>query len=108
MMPYVAYVLENPNHNWLIYSMALLLRSRLEKERTRTVERSCYQLQVLVDQIKDQSPTFTDRYKFFWLLAYPSNLELQRELGKRLDKSQLTYILTIVQLYGNRYVGIST
>jgi hypothetical protein len=83
MMPYVSYVLENPNHNWLIYSTALLLRSQLEKEKSRTVERSCFQLQVLVDQYNDEDPSFTDRYKWFWTTVYPSNLELQRDLGKR-------------------------
>lgn len=82
MIPYVTYVLDNGNHNWLIYSCALLLRSRLEKERSRTVERSCLQLQALVDQINDKEPSFVDRYRWFYTTPYPSILELQRELGR--------------------------
>jgi hypothetical protein len=45
MLPFVSRVLENPN-NWMINTMALLLKSRLESNRSRTVERSCLQLQV--------------------------------------------------------------
>jgi hypothetical protein len=35
----------NKTHNWLVYSMGLLLRSRLEAEKSRTVERGVLQMQ---------------------------------------------------------------
>jgi hypothetical protein len=50
MEVYVRRVLHNPN-NWMVYSMALLLRSRLEGEKVKTVDRACMQLSVLVDQM---------------------------------------------------------
>ena len=48
MSPYVARVVSHPQ-NWSMHTMALLLRSRLEARRTRTVERSTLQLQALID-----------------------------------------------------------
>jgi hypothetical protein len=50
MEVYVRRVLQNPN-NWMVYSMALLLRSRQEAEKIKTVDRACMQLSVLVDQM---------------------------------------------------------
>ncbi len=38
-------VLAEPK-NWMVYTMALLLRSRLDAERSRTVERGVLQMQV--------------------------------------------------------------
>lgn len=49
MLPYTERVVENPN-NWLVHSMALLLRSRLQSDKSKTVERSAMQIQVLSDQ----------------------------------------------------------
>ncbi|KAF8180214.1 hypothetical protein BJ912DRAFT_1023781 [Pholiota molesta] len=50
MSPYVSRVISHPR-NWSVHTMALLLRSRLESSRTRTVERSTLQLQALIDQM---------------------------------------------------------
>lgn len=36
----------NKTHNWGVFSTGLLLRSRLEAEKSRTVERSAMQMQV--------------------------------------------------------------
>jgi tetratricopeptide (TPR) repeat protein len=84
MLPYVARVLENPN-NWSITTMALLLRSRLEAHRSRTVERSCLQLQTLVDQWREQqndaSPS--ERMLHVFSLLLPSKWEMEKELGLR-------------------------
>ncbi|EFE40267.1 hypothetical protein TRV_05023 [Trichophyton verrucosum HKI 0517] len=50
-IPYAVRVLEGGSSNWQVYSQALLVRSRIEGYRTRTVERSVLQLQALVDQV---------------------------------------------------------
>ena len=50
-LPYATRVLEGGSTNWQIYTQALLIRSRIEGYRTRTVERGLLQLQALVDQI---------------------------------------------------------
>ncbi|KAI8832710.1 hypothetical protein BC829DRAFT_448906 [Chytridium lagenaria] len=60
MVPYVTRVIEHPN-NWTIHTMALLLRSRLESKKGRTVERSALQLQALVDQIPSKDSTAAER-----------------------------------------------
>ncbi|KAI4142109.1 MAG: hypothetical protein L6R39_005080, partial [Caloplaca ligustica] len=50
-LPYALRVLQDGSSNWQIYTQALLVRSRIEGYRSRTVERSVLQLQALVDQV---------------------------------------------------------
>lgn len=50
-LPYATRVLEGGSSNWQIYTQALLVRSRIEGYRSRTVERGLLQLQTLVDQV---------------------------------------------------------
>ncbi|ORX47455.1 TPR-like protein [Hesseltinella vesiculosa] len=88
MVPYVTRVLENAN-NWMVHTMGLLLRSRLEAHKSRTVERSALQLQALVDQIKldehkeDGVAGASDRLSHFYDLLLPSKWEMERELARR-------------------------
>ena len=84
MSPYVARVVAKAA-NWSVHTMALLVRSRLERSRTRTVERATLQLQALVDQIRltsddDAAPT-RERLELFYSLALPTKPSLQKELG---------------------------
>lgn len=53
---FVARVISQPR-SWSVHSTALLLRSRAEAGRSRTVERGLLQLQALVDQLKDGNAT---------------------------------------------------
>ncbi|KAG1248897.1 hypothetical protein G6F68_013607 [Rhizopus microsporus] len=82
MVPYVTRVLENAN-NWMVHTMGLLLRSRLESNKGRTVERSALQLQALVDQIKVEDSTVQERLAYFYDLLLPSKWEMERELARR-------------------------
>ncbi|KAF8650941.1 hypothetical protein AX16_005008 [Volvariella volvacea WC 439] len=82
MSPYVARVISHPR-NWTVHTMALLLRSRLESNRTRTVERSTLQLQALIDQMPTSDSTFSERLVYFYSIPLPSKWELERELAKR-------------------------
>ena len=50
-LPYATRVLNYPSNNWQIYTQALLVRSRIEGYKSRTVERGLLQLQAIVDQV---------------------------------------------------------
>ncbi|PNS21005.1 hypothetical protein CAC42_3342 [Sphaceloma murrayae] len=50
-LPYATRVLEGGSSNWQIYTQALLVRSRIEGYKSRTIERGLLQLQALVDQV---------------------------------------------------------
>ncbi|KAF8841574.1 tetratricopeptide repeat domain 27, partial [Paxillus ammoniavirescens] len=82
MTPYVARVISHPR-NWSVHTMALLLRSRLESGRTRTVERSTLQLQALVDQMPTADSELSERLRYFHSIPLPSKWEMERELALR-------------------------
>ena len=76
MFPYVNRVLANPN-NWMVHTMGLLLRSRLESSKTRTMERGVLQLQALVDQIVCLDSTAGERLEYFYSIIIPPKWELE-------------------------------
>ena len=82
MFPYITRVISHPV-NWSVHTMALLLRSRLEAHRTRTVERSTLQLQALIDQMPTSDSTPQERLAYFWCIGLPSAWEMEREVAKR-------------------------
>ena len=104
-LPFATRVLQGGSSNWQIYSLALLLRSRIEGYSSRTTERGLLQLQALVDQIiieltspeKRLSSTNTflpdtqpssiapvaERLRYIWLLSPPTRWELEIELAAR-------------------------
>lgn len=82
MTPYVDRVISHPQ-NWSVHSMALLLRSRLESTRSRTVERSTLQLQALIDQMPTSDSEPAERFLYIHDIPLPSTWELERELGMR-------------------------
>jgi tetratricopeptide (TPR) repeat protein len=51
ILPFAVRVLADKSTNWQIYTQALLVRSRIEVHRSRTVERGVLQLQAVVDQV---------------------------------------------------------
>ena len=80
MMAYVNRVSEHPN-NWLVHSTCLFIRSMLEVDASRTVERAALQMHSLVEQYHDASPGPAERLKHVFTLAYPNYVVLQKELG---------------------------
>ncbi|KAI9295879.1 TPR-like protein, partial [Neoconidiobolus thromboides FSU 785] len=82
MFPYVTRVLENPI-NWMVHTMGLILRSRLEGFKSRTIERSVFQLQALVDQFNDRDGHVTERMLGFYSILIPSKWELEKELAEK-------------------------
>ncbi|VDB90478.1 unnamed protein product [Peniophora sp. CBMAI 1063] len=83
MSPYVSRVITHPR-NWSVHTMALLLRSRLESGRTRTVERSVLQLQALLDQMPTADSSIQERLAYVHSIPLPSKWEMQRELATRM------------------------
>ncbi|KAJ5176571.1 uncharacterized protein N7482_002448 [Penicillium canariense] len=107
--PYATRVLEGGSSNWQIYTEALLVRSRVEGFRSRTVERSVLQMQALVDQViadtatddsaaqqpssdpttflprpeKSESAPAADRMEYIWLMNFSTRWNLEAELAKR-------------------------
>lgn len=51
ILPYAVRVLADKSTNWQIYTQSLLVRSRIEIHRSRTVERGVLQLQAVADQV---------------------------------------------------------
>ncbi|KAI1173255.1 hypothetical protein F4777DRAFT_558614 [Nemania sp. FL0916] len=51
ILPYAVRVIDDKSVNWQIYTQALLVRSRIELNRSRTVERGVLQLQAVADQV---------------------------------------------------------
>ncbi|KAI0007676.1 hypothetical protein F4779DRAFT_494789 [Xylariaceae sp. FL0662B] len=51
ILPFAARVIEDKSANWQVYTQALLVRSRVELGRSRTIERGVLQMQALVDQV---------------------------------------------------------
>jgi tetratricopeptide (TPR) repeat protein len=108
-MPYATRVLEGGSSNWQVYTQALLLRSRIEGYKSRTVERGLLQLQALVDQViadttsnageltttapaastflpkgdaSDAAPA-SQRLLYIYQLCSPTRWELEAELAAR-------------------------
>lgn len=82
MSAYVARVVSHPR-NWTVHTMALLLRSRLESNRTRTVERSTLQLQALIDQMPTSDSPVIERLLYVYCIPLPSKWEMEKELAAR-------------------------
>ncbi|KAK2756816.1 hypothetical protein FQN54_005262 [Arachnomyces sp. PD_36] len=109
-LPYATRVLDGGSSNWQIYTQALLLRSRIEGYKSRTIERGVLQLQALVDQViadtatdsetavtgTEQQPTTflprpdvsesasaSERLQYIWLLNFSTRWNLESELASR-------------------------
>ena len=57
-LPYAERVISGGSSNWQVYTQALLVRSRIEGYRSRTIERGVLQLQAVVDQVTAETSTF--------------------------------------------------
>ena len=110
-LPYAERVLSGGSSNWQIYTQALLVRSRIEGYKSRTIERSVLQLQALVDQViaetasvdavespasekptpatflpkikSSDSASASERLRYIHSLASPPRWKLEAELAER-------------------------
>ncbi|KAF2821124.1 TPR-like protein [Ophiobolus disseminans] len=108
-IPYATRVLEGGSSNWQVYTQALLVRSRIEGYKTRTMERGLLQLQALVDQViaetlgeattdaetnekvtsflpqakEGEAASVSERLRYIFPLSSPLRWELEAELAAR-------------------------
>jgi len=83
MRPYIERVIEDGlKGDWTVSSTALLLRSKLERQRPKTVERSILQLQVLGEQFHDENPAAIERLRFLFYVDYPTHVRLEKIVGE--------------------------
>ena len=111
-LPYATRVLNGGSSNWQIYTQALLLRSRIEGYRSRTIERGVLQMQALVDQViadtasdskavaeatgestepttflprpeTSESASASERLQYIWQLNFSTRWDLETELASR-------------------------
>jgi tetratricopeptide (TPR) repeat protein len=108
-IPYATRVLEGGSSNWQVYTQALLVRSRIEGYKSRTMERGLLQLQALVDQViaetsgdattdaetgekitaflpqakEGEAASVEERLRYVFPLCSPSRWELEAELAAR-------------------------
>eukprot|EP01132_Coremiostelium_polycephalum_P007518 gene7518-9239_t len=82
MMPYIHKTLEHSN-NWMVHSMGLLIRSRLESSSSKTADRAALQIQALIDQYDDPTSQGCDRMRYIYSLDYPPRWDVEREVGER-------------------------
>ena len=86
MSPYVSSVVSRHN-NWMIHSMALLQRCRVEFEGNKTKERSVLQHQELVDQFSDElgkeEASALTRLLYVHYMDFPPFYSLRLELARR-------------------------
>ncbi|KAJ4353570.1 uncharacterized protein N0V89_005300 [Didymosphaeria variabile] len=108
-IPYATRVLDGGSSNWQVYTQALLVRSRIEGYKSRTMERGLLQLQALVDQViadtsgqattdaetdtqvtsflpkakEGESAPVNERLRYVFSLCSPSCWELEAELAAR-------------------------
>ncbi|KAL9103041.1 MAG: hypothetical protein Q9163_001871 [Psora crenata] len=107
-LPYAERVITGGSPNWQVYTQALLVRSRIEGYKSRTVERSVLQLQALVDQViaettgssigketsgcastflsrskESESASASERLFYIHQLASPPRWKMEAELADR-------------------------
>lgn len=83
LLAYLEAVTRNPKA-WCVQMMALLMRSKLEKDSKRRMERSMMQIQTLVDAIESSSPKVVDRQSLFYCVPLPSKWNIQKDLAQLL------------------------
>ena len=65
LMPYLDVILSNKNTNWCLKSLALLERTKLEKNENRGVERALMQMHTLVDNLPWPKESCHSRFNLF-------------------------------------------
>ena len=75
--------------NWSVYSYSLLLKSYVEYENYRTKERAILQLQVLVDQLSNETTPLLSNKKENKNSA-PVWERLMVTVGERIERSTFT------------------
>ncbi|KAG1704751.1 Tetratricopeptide repeat protein 27 [Nymphon striatum] len=84
MMPYIQYVLKQPKV-WSLQQKSLVMRSKLENNRTKTVERAMKQLDEIVNSYRLPNVEFSfEKLRLFFAVRPLAHWEIESELAKLL------------------------